>query len=561
MIWASSAATGDANGLMRCCRQTRDEFSRHCTLPDDITKLVKLSIWIDSTYIHGSWLKFEYCWVAEGHTYRAIETVHDLDDPISQRLLEMTHAEEIVVHLQAPRRGHFVGALLMMLAKADDVYHLTSNMSKDSSNITIRFSTEAIQPGQSGKETKNFWECRSTKVLQESIRNHILHDNYTMPCFYEYFLINHPVTFANAPKIEFCSWPRTRAHIQSTKKLLPKDVEFMVSEIGMKKSLEYLAKSRDLRDKLAAYSAKMMTDLRNRDNVKDQTRRYWEANDYGAANLKYRFQFLLDSLVGPVGGCLDMLRLHRFRTMGASEANFFARDEQTALKKFASLAGAASEINNRLKILFNPFAPKDIRKLRTSCPHLSAVSWATDPSAEESPRQYCPRPEWLKNYPNGIRYSGNGGNLAEWRFQWATSECEARDPDIVWLNKWWDCVSCCEDSECAMDTLSLRFEEKISRNWDKIFHRSPHNGLDRWHCLCYWDCQYYDRPVMVRRQCIRKVEKPSRRLGIGGLRYHCLAEECREWTRTADEDATFWRPCCCDPRSRPPSPLRTCCGR
>lgn len=83
MIWASSAATGDANGLMRCCRQTRDEFSHHCNLPDDITKLVKLSIWVDSTYIHGSWLKFEYSWEANGHTYGAIETVRDLDDPIA----------------------------------------------------------------------------------------------------------------------------------------------------------------------------------------------------------------------------------------------------------------------------------------------------------------------------------------------------------------------------------------------------------------------------------------------------------------------------------------------
>ncbi|KAJ4315179.1 hypothetical protein N0V84_008513 [Fusarium piperis] len=395
-IWACSATTGGAHGLMWCCRQTRDEFSpyfsQYCSMPRDIAKLVKLSIWIDSTYTQGSWLKFAYCWEAHGYPYRAIETVRDLDDPIAQQLLGMTHAEEIVVHLQAPRRGHFVGALLMMLAKADDAYHLISNMSKsanptDLSNITICFSTEAAQPGQSEKEAKNFWECRSTKVLQESIRNHICHDDYSMPCFYEYFLINHPVTFTHAPKIEFRSWPRTSAHIQSTKTRRPKDVEFIVREIGQKECLKYLVKFRHLRDELAAFSAKMMTDLRNRDAPNDETRRCWEANNYGAANLRYRFQFLLDSLAGPVGGCLDMLRLHRFRTMGASEANFFARDEQTALKKFASLAGAASEINNRLKIFFNPFASEDIRRRRTSCPHLSAVSWATDPSAELEPQE------------------------------------------------------------------------------------------------------------------------------------------------------------------------------
>ncbi|KAL2692040.1 hypothetical protein Neosp_002443 [[Neocosmospora] mangrovei] len=371
-IWAYSAVTGEANGLMWCCRQTRDEFARYFSryhdIPKDITKLVKLSIWVDSTYTEGSWLKFAYCWEAHGYPYRAIETVHDLDDPVAQRLLEMTHAEEIMVHFQAPRRGHFVGALLMMLAKADDVYHLIGNMSKsgnstDPSNITIRFSTEGVQPGQSDKEAKNFWECRSTKVLQESIRDHICHDNYSMPCYYEYFLINHPVTFAHPPKIEFCSWPCTSAHIQSTKKRCPEDVEYIVREIGQKECLKYLAKFRDLRDELAAHSAKMMTGQRNKEKSKNETHRCWGVNDYGAANLKYRFQFLLDNLAGPVGGCLDMLRLHRFRTMGASEANFFAREEQTALKKFASLAGAASEINNRLKILFNPLASKDIRKL------------------------------------------------------------------------------------------------------------------------------------------------------------------------------------------------------
>ncbi|RSL87507.1 hypothetical protein CEP51_002201 [Fusarium floridanum] len=511
-------------------------------MPRDITKLFKLSIWVDSTYTHGSWLKFAYCWEAHGYPYRAIDTVCDLDDPIAQRLLEMTHAEEIVVHFQAPRRGHFVGALLMMLAKADDVYRLISNMSKGTdstnpSNITIRFSTEGVQPGQSEKEAKNFWECRSPKVLQESIRNHISIFRYSMPCFYEYFLINHPVTFGQPPKIEFCTWPRAHVRVHLTKKHTPAHVPERVKE---KECVENLPRLRNLRDSFATYSAKMMTDLRDQEAC-DFDRAYWVLTDYGAANLKYRFQFLLDSLVGPAGGCLDMLRLHRFRTMGATEANFFAREERMATKKFASLSGAASEINNRLKILFNPFASERIRNLRTKCPHLSAVEWATDPSAETLPRQYCPRPAWLEHYPNGIRYTWNGRNLVEWRFQFATSECdETRYQDIVWLSRWWDCLACCTESSDAMYNLSIAFERKVLDNWTRYFHESPHHGLGPWSCHCDRECRYRHRPVMARRECNRPVLKINGTVNeFQGLLYPHLTEECRQWSKEGDQDATF----------------------
>ncbi|KAI8723793.1 hypothetical protein NCS52_00236100 [Fusarium sp. LHS14.1] len=460
-IWAYSAITGEAHGLMWCCRRTRDEFSSYFS---------------------------RYC-------------IHDMDDPIAQRLLEMTHAEEIVVHFQAPRRGHFVGALLMMLAKADDVYHLISNMSKGTDttgpgNITIRFSTESVQPGQSEKETKNFWECRAPKVLQESARKRFYVSDYLMPCFYEYFLINHPVEFAHPPKIEFFTWPRPHVHIRLRRRG-PWDVKFQVQAQRQKGYVRFVYKLRHLRDQYATYSAKMMTDVRYRHEY-DDSRDGWEANDYGAANLKYRFHFLLDNLAGPVGGCLDMLRLHRFRTMGASEANFFARHEQMAVKQFSTLSGAASEINNRLKILFNPFAFEHIRQLRTKCPHLSAVSWATDPSAVTSPREYCPRSAWLEHYPNGIRYSWKGRNLAEWRFQWKAVPCYDTSEPIGWLYRWWDCLACCEDSAVAMnEELSIAFERKVLRNWAQFFEVSRHNDYNPWYCGCHWECQWNDRPVMT----------------------------------------------------------------
>ncbi|KAF5640746.1 hypothetical protein F25303_7085 [Fusarium sp. NRRL 25303] len=164
MIWGFSASTEDANGLLRCCRQTRDEFSPYCQLPDNVNEPHKLKILADSMYDHGIWLKFDYYWKQNGHIRHATRSL--------------------------------VGAFMMMFAKMDDVYAYICNRSKFRKNkgwpsdakITIRFTTEGVQSSQSKREAKNFWECRATKILEDPLRQHIT-DQAQMPYFYEYFLI------------------------------------------------------------------------------------------------------------------------------------------------------------------------------------------------------------------------------------------------------------------------------------------------------------------------------------------------------------------------------------
>ncbi|KAF4965925.1 hypothetical protein FSARC_6312 [Fusarium sarcochroum] len=383
LIWTLSASTGDANGLLRCCRQTRDEFAPYCVLPDDIHQLHKLRMLVDSTYDHGIWLKFDYYWEYNGHIRHATGAVQDMDDPIARRLSKMEKVNDLILHLHASRRGHFVGALLMMLAKAEDVYRLINvfawrleHAQGGVGRYTIRFSTETIQPGQSKKEAKNFWECRSPKALEDTLRKY-LKDAGQMPCFYEYFLINWPYGFPAIPKIEYITWPRRHVHRHHT----PSVPEYKLRRrpsFGGKNKHNSPDELRNYQKDFAGYSAMLMTICRF--DTSDETRYEhwssppeslnWEHINYDTLNLKSRYQFLLDNLTGPAGGCLDMLRLHRFRTMDASVFNFFARSEKKAMKDNTGLAGANSKINRRLRALFYSCATYDIRNLRSTCPHL-----------------------------------------------------------------------------------------------------------------------------------------------------------------------------------------------
>ncbi|KAF4471627.1 hypothetical protein FALBO_1444 [Fusarium albosuccineum] len=561
LIWAFAAASGDANGLMRCCRRTADEFSRHCDIPERVLRLTRLRILVDSTYVQGVWLKFEYSWEEDGQSFCAVRAVHDMDDPIAQRLIKIKKAKEIVIQLRAPRRGHFVGSFLMILAKVDDVYHLIHTMTTDpgtegSNPLTITFTTEPVQPGQSRKEAKNFWECRAPQVLQERFRKWLVVPGQ-MPCFYEYFLNNNPVHFDHEPVVNFVTWPRAHVHRKET--YGPETFKIISSlyrwdEKGMKRRAisSFLAEVREERAKLLPHSVKMMTHYRKKGGntsageLSESAIHHWEHLNYDIASLKSRYQFLLDNLPGPVGGCLDMLRLHRFRTMDATEANFFARSNRAGRGDHKGLCGASFEINHRLRALFNPVALERARAIRSSCPHLGAVRWAVDTSV--SPRLSCPRSLWLKNYPNGIRYHWKGRNLVEWRMQWKTQKHEEL-LHWVWLNKWWDCLGCCQDSLNAMDeNLVHPVEQLVEKNWD-VFRKAHHNASDPRHCPCP-ECSHLDRPVALRRECIRPVRhRNTKRNRFSGFSYRCLALECEGWSKGATDTLTFRRECkswsCC----------------
>ncbi|SPJ75228.1 uncharacterized protein FTOL_04959 [Fusarium torulosum] len=316
IIWVCCSATGDADGLLGCCHQTKDEFTRYCVLPKDVYQLDKLKILVDSTYDHGIWLKFDYTWQQNGHTGRAVSAVRDMGEPIVRRVVKMIKVKEIIVHFHAPRRGHFVGALLMMLAKANDAYLIINIMSQlrkfnrdYPGRIAIKFSAEMVQPGQSTKEAKNFWECRAPKVLEDPMRKYLSRPGQ-MPCFYEYFW--HSPRFPSVPEIEYERWPRRHVHraykMPAPEDLLPGDVEWYPT---------------------------LLPDLQKHIN-------------YDSVSLVSRYFFLLDNLAGPVGGCLDMLCLHRFKTMDALGVNFFARAITKAGKGDAGLIGASSKVTRQL---------------------------------------------------------------------------------------------------------------------------------------------------------------------------------------------------------------------
>ncbi|EMT60291.1 hypothetical protein FOC4_g10011558 [Fusarium odoratissimum] len=117
-------------------------------------------------------------------------------------------------------------------------------------------------------------------------------------------------------------------------------------------------------------------------------------------NKLQKYQFLLDNSVGPVGDCMDMLRLHCFKTMFSSRSNYFNRHEWVAGRDSGGLARASSKINRRLRALFDPYASGEVLRLRQTCSHLGAVPWATA-SSQISPGSHSPS-LWLEHYPNGI---------------------------------------------------------------------------------------------------------------------------------------------------------------
>ncbi|KAI7766457.1 hypothetical protein LZL87_010102 [Fusarium oxysporum] len=325
MIWGFSASTGDAYRLLRCCHQTRDEFSPYCQLPDNTNELQKLKI-------------------LNGHNRRAVGTIKDMCDSMVFRLAKMRDIDDIVVILRAPRRGHFVGAFMMMLAKMDDVYfHIYSSSVfrkqqgwHSDAKITIRFATEGVQLGQSTREADNFWECRATKILEDPLRKHMT-DRAQMPCFYEYFLV---------------FWGR-----------LPSVPTIVYDKLQFKETLP------NFQNNIATYAAKMLVedvslvDLEWSDDLGAPDELAWEHINYHTKSISARYQFLLDNLVGPVGGCMDMLRLHRFKTMFSSRLNYFSRHEWVAGRDSGGLAEASSKINRRLRALFDPYASEEVLRL------------------------------------------------------------------------------------------------------------------------------------------------------------------------------------------------------
>ncbi|KAF4499758.1 hypothetical protein FAGAP_4033, partial [Fusarium agapanthi] len=451
MIWGFSASTGDANGPLRCCRQTRDELSHYCQLPDNVDELHKLKILVDSTYDHGIWLKFDYYWKQNGQIRHAVSAIQDMSDPMVLRLGKVRNIDDIVVVLRAPRRGYFVGAFMMMFAKMDNVYFYIRNRSLFRKNkgwpsdakITIHFTTEGVQSGQSTREAKNFWGCRATKILEDPLRKYIT-DRAQMPYFYEYFLI----FWAKLPSVPTILHDKAvRSHGHRGYQLPARNTIPGYMRKEFKETLLNLQKN------IVEYAARMLvedisiTDPEWSDNLGAPDQLAWEHINYQTKSIRARYQFLLDNLVGPVGGCMDMLRLHRFKTMLSSSLNYFNHHALVARRDGGGLAGASSKINWHLMALFDPYTSEKVPRLRQTCSHLRKVPWAT--ASSRIPPESRSSSLWLEHYPNGIRYHWNSRSLVEWNFRWEAKKHQIRvgkyhrRDRVARLSRWWECMGCC----------------------------------------------------------------------------------------------------------------------
>ncbi|KAF5564513.1 hypothetical protein FPHYL_4698 [Fusarium phyllophilum] len=376
--------------------------------------------------------KFDYYWKQNDHIRHTVSAIQDMSDPMVLRLGKMRNIDDIVVVLRAPRRGYFVGAFMIMFAKMDDVYAyicIRSRFRKDKgwpsdAKITIRFTTEGVQSSQSTREAKNFWECRATKILEDPLRKHIT-DRAQMPYFYEYFLI----FWAKLPSVPTILHDKAvQSHGHRGYQLPARNT---MPDCTRKKYKETLL---NFQKNIAAYAARMLVeedidifDPKWSDNLGAPDQLAWEHINYHTRSIKARYQFLLDNLIGPVGGCMDMLRLHRFKTMFSSRSNYFNRHEWVAGRDSGGLAGASSKINRRLRALFDPYATEEVLRLRQTCSHLRAVPWAT--ASSEIPPESRSSSLWLEDYPNGIRYHWNGRSLVEWNFRWEAKKHQDYDSD------------------------------------------------------------------------------------------------------------------------------------
>ncbi|KAG8669990.1 hypothetical protein FPOAC2_09333 [Fusarium poae] len=554
MIWTFCSITAESNGLLRCCHQTRDEFTPYCILTEDVERLQTLRIWLDSTYNDGVWLKFDYTWEKEGYYHRAVSQVGDMSDPIIQMFLKIRQVNQIILNLHAPRRGYFVGALFMMLAKANDVYCFMSNMMRDIivdqpdpelGHVEINFLTESRQPDQTENEAKNFWECRSPKALQEPIRKYWCGAG-PMPCFYEYFLISHPWEFPRPPTINYMAWPRK--HVHRHRPLTTEMVQYIKKccfklrhrnqhnkESWQRAVSRFHSDHCDLQRQIAVWSTESMTRARwtGKRTILGENRQiiegHWEHIYYDRENLMFRFQFWLDNLPGPAGGHMDMLRLHRFKTMNKCGAGIFAR-QTLNYPKSGGPYGASTEINRRLAALFDPFSAAHIIEMRNSCPHLRSVEWATAPVSEHTKDK--PNEAWLTFYPKGIRYHWDRRNLVEWRLHWKTRNYSRLEKDYkgrsccnnVLLHQWWECVAY-QDSGAVLNELALPSEREGLQWAIKSFPSHPTDS---------------ERLVLIRRDRDEYVLRVVRKgCGYMASDYCVMAWRCLAWADYAGENPFF----------------------
>lgn len=544
-----AASAGRCEGLLGTSQLLRNESLPHFSLPEDCRELRKLRIWVDSSYANGDWLELEYSWNVGKFYYHATKIIKDMDDPVISRLRRIKKVDEVVITLEAPRRGHFVGALLMMLVKCHDAYNLLDAINERprfEGSLTICFTTERVRPGQSLKEAKPFWECRSTEVLQNAVRRHFYRG--PTPMYYEYFLVNNPLIFITPPIFRFNIWPRPQASslVDYSGRRVVRRSAFEIVDRQNCGNQQHRFGGSSPRDIIAEESTKYFTEVEpwsfDFSNV-SRSRHVWEMISADFTILYSTLQFLVDTVDGPRGGPLDMLRLHRFKTMFGSRLNFFAVNQARSkvLRNEQGLLGAAAEINERMRTLFNPLAPDEIRRLRSKCPHLARVEWSQNLVRPSELTSKSPATTWLEFYPQGISYRFAGGSrsyqrgsIGGWRHRWTitSKHVEGAPWARIWtrLYQWWDCRCCCHDAQHHVwETLTSYAEMNRMCDWKEHLDDCRHDPDQHSGCPCPKCNRKDEGTVQLRREAYMAYGYPTGNQSHTSNILSCLKGQHTSW--------------------------------
>lgn len=576
-IWEYAAANGAWATLMSSCRQFCEEISWLCDLPDDLEHLEQLTIVIDSNYVRGVWLEARCEWF-DGDRARVLsKPVQDLDDPWMTHIGNIPSIRHIQVRVVAPKNGQFFGAFMMLFAKSSDVSnwilpwreHLgVHDDDSELSSLRIVFETESSTP--EAPRASSFWTCRWEEELLDNLRRVAFKDHGKPPYCYEYFLIFFSTLGGTGSPVEIV-----------LDDSIQRDNSTLIDG-PYRRIIEDLPEPSLCKQRLQAWESHRPTTVRNftswvsRWGMRQVIRNSPNALDGNGwveivaahifaiiacehDNISYHLSIYLDHHTGPPGGPMDMLRLHRFKTLHRSRSNFFAclSNPRTRSRPVTTMREDLDEVTHRFYQLFNPLAPKQIRDLRHTCKHFQSIDWPMAAPEQEQNTETCcelsqlghmpsleparcSRSLWIESYPNGVSYGqgpcagsaqgGRGNSLASWRNKWELYSHPEVEED--WVRRTWECLMCCDDAAPAwMELCTMRHKT----------HATQH-ALAWWEARGNMDKEPFDMPaafdnnkVMFRHQsykfkpqCAEPGTREKRRAS-GELRSHA-PNDYQDWT-------------------------------
>jgi hypothetical protein len=557
MIWSWTAANGAWLEASRTCSQIRAELTKYMynVMPSNVESLEKLVWVVDSSYVHGRWLMAECTWREKSHLVTCSFPIQGYYDEVMSRIIKMRRIHHLEVRLVAPSHGDLFGSFLMMWYKVedlsryfrDDARRRRANQNGPVPSFKAVFTTERGPGEWEENQSHRFWETRFEQEHLDNVHRAIMPERGPHPYVYEYFLIAISGWRRDKPDEETPAEIHLPRTLNSTRSIMVDGPwRSVIAALGKWEDeggwralfpnaafewTEWIC-FRRLHATDEGAAASLGPTRANIMECLEQVVRCFSKELQDSAAM------YVDHHVGPEGGPLDMLRLHRFKIRRGFHALPIVHqpvmtqaelESRTPWK--VSLLEAQHEVEERLYQLFNPLATVGIRELRTGCQHLAGIQWAADPihKATCSPRVCSPR-QWIEAYPKGIRFAVSVvdpstqevgcQSLASWRNHWTTNTVESES----WVVRLWECFTCCQEATAIFETLS-----------SPLFSARIQNGGWRDHPKEFWDAPVagWNRPwteecVVMRNWAYQKLPWFSTNLDRGNPTSYFT--EFRQWT-------------------------------